>query len=68
MLCSWDVPSVLTDLFTPLASCKESIIPIARFHQPELKFFHDVGSSSVCTINVPNDDESGPLGHVLGLT
>jgi len=54
VFCSWDAHPVLTDLSTLIGSYRESIIPIAYFHQPELKVLHEVGCSSVCTMNVPN--------------
>jgi len=49
-----DTPSFLTHLFTLIGSYQESTVPIDKFIQPELMFLHEVGSNSVCAMNVPN--------------
>jgi len=49
-----DAPSVLTDLSTLISSYEQSTVPIIYFHQPEQKCLHQVGSGSVCAMNVPN--------------
>ena len=57
MLCGLDAHCVLTDLSTLLDSYKESPIPVAKVHQPELMFLHEVVSGSVCVMNVVNYSE-----------